>query len=137
MRHLMTQLPRAYRVAAGLVATRLQKAIFGLAEVVEHALGSEVYSEWKTGEAIGKDAVMDVAAAGVITSQCGGPLPGLTAATRILVVAVRQVLVADEPESLNKECQQKMGRDALREVEAKAAKDSDPVGHHARGQIPV
>jgi hypothetical protein len=49
-----------------------------------------------------------------------------------LIVAVSQRLVADQPESLKQKCQQKACRDALREIEAKASKDSEPVGHHNR-----
>src|ERR1035437_1828809 len=72
---------------------------------------------------------MDVAAGGEITGQRGRPLPHLASAARILVVAIAECLVGGEPQSLHEEKGQHYRRDALRQVEMKAAKTSKPVSH--------
>jgi len=133
MRHLVTQFPCAHFVATAC----LHNAIFWLAEVVQPALHGEVHRKRKASQTISQNSVMDVAATGVIAGKRRRPLPRLTTAPRVLIVAVGQRLVAGEPESLNQKSQQKSGRDALREIEAKASKDSEPVGHHVSWQVTV
>jgi hypothetical protein len=48
-----------------------------------------------------------------------------------LIIAIRQHLVADDPQPLRQKHRQQRGGNALRRIEAKAAKSSEPVGHHA------
>ena len=127
MRHLMAHFPGAQLIAAGLYC-----AVFGLAEVVHSAFHGKIERERKSRQSISQNTVVDVAAARVVASQGRWPFPGFTTAARILVIAVSQRLMACEPESLNQKRQQKPRRDALREIEAKASKDSEPVGHHVR-----
>lgn len=72
---------------------------------------------------------MDIAAARVIASQRRGLLPGLAAAACVLVVAVRQGLMARNPKSLNDEKGEETRRDTLREVEVESTKTEESVGH--------
>jgi hypothetical protein len=52
-----------------------------------------------------------------------------------LVIAVGQRLTADEPKALQQEGRQERCRDALRQVEAKAAKHAKAVGHHVQSNL--
>jgi hypothetical protein len=48
-----------------------------------------------------------------------------------LIIAIRQHLVADDPQPLRQKHRQQRGGNALRRIEAKAAKSSEPVSRHA------
>ena len=115
MRELVTKLPGAD--FAGL----LDYAVFGLAEMIESALGEEVEGERQAGEAIGEDAVVDIAAGGVVAGERRGPLPGFAAAARVLVVAIAEGLMCGEPETLGEKKREKHRRDPLGKIEVEAA----------------
>jgi len=87
MRDLMAKFPGADRAPSFL-----EDAIFRLAKEVDGALSEEVEGERKAGEAVGEDAVVNVAAGGEVAGQRRGFLPGLAAAARILVVVTGQRL---------------------------------------------
>ena len=76
-----------------------------------------------------------VAAGGVVAGEGRWLFPGFAAATGVLIVAIGEGLVSDDPETLEKKEGQHQSRDALREIEAKAAKDAKPVGHYDRGEL--
>ena len=61
----------------------------------------------QAGKPVGKHAVMDVPAAGVVAGQRRGMLPHFPAAAGVLVVAVAQRLAVGEPQALCKEQQKK------------------------------
>jgi len=107
--------------------------VFRFAEGIERALDEKIQGERETCEAVGKDAVVNVATCGVIAGDGRGPLPGFAAAARVLIVAISECLAADKPKALKEEERKQSGRDTLRQVEAEAAKDSEPVGHHVSG----
>ena len=85
VRHLVAELPRAE------FACLLDDAVLGLAEVIDSALGKEIESEREASYTIGKDAVMNVATGGVVTSERRRPFPGFAATARVLIVAIGQV----------------------------------------------
>ena len=91
MGHLMAEFP-----GAELAALLLNDAIFGSAKEIESALEEKIESERKPGEAIGENAVVDVAAGGVVAGKRRGLFPGFAAATGELVIAVGQRLPAYE-----------------------------------------
>ena len=113
----------------------LHHAVLGLAEQVQPALGQKVQRQRQSGQPVGQNAVVDVAAGGVVAGQRRGLLPGLAPAARILVVGVGQRLAAGQPESLHQKKRQHPRRDALRQIEAKAAKHAKPVGHRVRRNL--
>ena len=116
MRELMAKLPGAKRLGG----TRLNNAIFGLAEDVEGALGQKVERKRQTREAIGKDAVAYVAARGEVACDGRGLLPGFSAAARVLIVAIGERLTAGDPKPLAEEEQKENGGHALRKVETES-----------------
>ena len=128
--HLMAELP-----GAELAARLLNDAIFGAAKKVESAVDEEVESERKSGEAVGENAVVNVAAGGVVAGEGRRPFPGFAAATRVLIVAIGQRLAAYDPESLEEKSCQQCRRDALREIEAKAAKHTEAMGHQVQRNL--
>jgi hypothetical protein len=68
---------------ADLFTRGLDDAVFRFAEVVEGALGEVVEGEREAGEAIDENAVVDVAAGGVVAGDGGGALPGFAAAAGV------------------------------------------------------
>jgi hypothetical protein len=107
----------------------LDDAIFRLAECVEGSLEKQIESEREAGEAIRKDAVVDVAAAGVIARERRWLLPYLTAATSVLVIEIRKCLAAREPQALREKERKKPGGNALGQVEAEAANQAKRASH--------
>jgi len=130
MRHLMAQFPGA-QLAAGI----LYDAILWTAKEIESTLDEEIEGERKPGEAVGQNAVVDVAAGGVVASERRGIFPGFAAAAGVLIVAVGQRLPADEPKPLQQEGRQECCRDALRQIEAEAAKHAKAVSHHVQSKL--
>jgi len=128
--HLMAEFP-----GAELAAWLLNDAIFGSAKEIESALEEKIESERKPGEAIGENAVVDVAAGGVVAGKRRGLFPGFAPATGVLVIAVGQRLAADEPKTLEEKSCQECCRDPLRDIEAKAAKHAKAVSHYVRRNI--
>jgi hypothetical protein len=59
-------------------------------------------------------------------------LPRRAPATRILFIPIRRRLATDEPQPLRKKQRQQHGGNALRKIEAKAAKASEAMGHYAQ-----
>ena len=98
--------------------------------MVEGALGGKVEREREAGQAVGEDTVVDIAATGKVSGQGRRLLPHLAPTAGVLVVTVRERLTAGEPQPLRQEEQQQPCGDALRQVEAKAAKTGEPVSHH-------
>ena len=78
----------------------LHDAILGIAKKIEPALEEEIEGERKAGEAVGENAVVNVAAGGVVAGEGRRLFPGFAAAAGVLVVAVGKRLAAYEPESL-------------------------------------
>ena len=130
MGHLMAQFP-----GAQLAALLLHDAILGAAKEIESALEEQVEGERKAGEAIGQNAVVNVAAGGVVAGERRGFFPGFAAAAGVLVIAVGQRLPADEPKSLEEKSCQECCRDVLREIEAKAAKHTKAMGHYVQSNL--
>ncbi len=131
MGELVTEFPEAQLSRSGLTGC-LHDPVFRFAEQIEAALDEQVEGERQTGSAIGEDAVVDVAAGGEVAGQGRGLLPHLAAAARVLVVAVGEGLVGDEPEALDEEGCEQRRRDALGQIESKTAEAGKPVGHHDR-----
>ena len=113
----------------------LHHAILRLAHEIEPALGEKIQRQRKPGQPVGQNAVVNVAAGGVVAGQRRRLLPGFAPAARVLVIDVRQCLAADEPESLHEKERQQARRDALRQIEAKAAEGLKPVGHANRADV--
>ena len=130
MGHLVAEFP-----GARLAALLLHDAILWTAKEIESALEEQVESERKPGKAIGQNAVVDVAAGGVVAGERRGLFPGFAAAAGVLVIAVGQRLAADEPKSLEEKGCQECGRDPLREIEAKAAKHAKAMGHYVQSNL--
>ena len=130
VRHLMAQFPSA-RLAARL----LYDAILRLAHEIKPALGQKIQRERKPGQPVRQNAVVNVAAGGVVAGQRRRLFPGLASATRVLVIEVSQCLAADEPESLQQKEGQQGRRDPLRQIESKAAQGLKPVGHANRADV--
>jgi hypothetical protein len=107
----------------------LNNAIFGLAEEIEAALEKQIKSKRQTSNTVGEDAVVDVAAAGVIASERRRLFPRFTAASRILIVAIRERLMGRDPKALNEKQREKPPGDALREVEVESTKAGESMGH--------
>ena len=126
MRELVAEFP-----GAGLPFD-LHDTVFRFTKKVEAALEEQIQRERQAGQPVGKDPVVDVAAGGEVASQRRRLLPGFAATPCILVIAVGKGLAAGKPESLRKEEEQQSCCNALRQVEAKAAKAGKPVGHHER-----
>ena len=142
MRHLMAQFPGAQLLTShhdeDLSPDPLHHPVFGLAEEIECALGQQIQSQRQPREPVGQNAVVNVAAGGVVAGQRRGLFPGFAPAARVLVVAVRQRLAAGEPKSLQEKQRQQPRRDALRQIEAKAAKHAKPKGHReSKEPLPV
>ena len=104
-------------------------AVFGFAEEVEAALQEQVQREGETSEAIGENAVANVAAGGVVTREGRRLLPGFAAASSVLVVGVGKGLMCRDPKTLQKKKCKKHGSNALRQVEVEAANTRESVGH--------
>ena len=121
----MTQLP-----SAQLAAPLLHHPVLRLAQQIEPALGQKIQRQRESRQPVGQYAVMNVAAGGVVAGQGRRLLPGFAPAARVLVIEVRQCLPADQPESLHEKERQQSRRDALRQIEAKAAKHAKSVGHY-------
>jgi len=79
----------------------LNHPIFRLAKVVKAALRKQVQRQRQAGQPVTENAIVNIAASGVVAGQGGRPLPGLTPATRILVVAIAERLVLRKPETLD------------------------------------
>ena len=126
MSYLMTKFPGTE--LTGL----LHHAVFGLAKVIEPALGEQVEAQGEPSEPVGKNAVVDIATGGVVADQRRRPFPGFAATSRVLVIEVSQRLAAGEPKSLEEKKRQQRCRNALRQIEAKSAKNAKPVSHYDR-----
>ena len=113
----------------------LDHAILWLAQQIESALGQKIESERKPGQPVRQNAVVNVAAGGVVAGQGRWLFPGFASAARVLVIDVRQCLAADEPESLHEKEGQQSRRDPLRQIESKAAEGLKPVGHPYRADV--
>ena len=120
---------------AAQLALRLHHPVFGLAEVVQPALGQQIQRQRQPGQPVGQNPVVNVAATGKVAGQLRGPLPHLAPAARILVIAIGERLAAGEPQPLDEKHSQQPRRNALRQIEAKAAKESKPVGHHVEWDL--
>src|SRR5258708_6824433 len=125
MGELVAQLPRAQLSNAGL-----HNAVLGFAEQVERTLDEKIQSDRKPGGPIGEDAVVNVAAGGEVAREGRGLFPNLASAAGVLVVAVAERLMGDEPEALEEKNRKQHRRDALRQIEMEAAETGKPVGHH-------
>ena len=137
MGHLVAKFPNTHFCDA-LPARGLDDSVFRLAKVIKAALDEEIDGERKSGNAVGEDAIVDVAAGGVVASERGGLLPGFPSATRVLIVAIRKRLVSRYPKALYQEKGEEHRRDALREVEVEAAKARESMSHQSdKKPIPV
>ncbi len=114
---------------------RLHHPIFRFAEDIKRPLGKQVERQRQSSQAIRQDAVANVAAACEIAGQGRWLLPGLAAAAGVLVVAIREGLMARDPQTLQQKEQQKPRGDALGKVETEAAKAGKPVSHHERNSL--
>ncbi len=114
-------------------AATLNDAVFRLAEVIETALGEEIEGERQAGEAIGENAVVNVAAGGVVAGERRWALPGFAAAARVLVVAIAEGLMGGEPEALAEEKREQPRRDPLGKIEVEAADPAERMGHDDDG----
>ena len=131
--HLMAEFPDA-QFGVSLPVGGLHDAVFRLAEKIETALDKQIERERKAGDAIGEDAVVDVAAAGVVPGQRRRLLPCLAAAAGVLVVAVGERLMRGDPKTLGQKKGKQDRRDPLREIEVEAAKASKSVSHQKAGK---
>jgi len=134
VRHLVAEFPHT-QPCASLPGRRLDDAIFRIAKVIEAALANQVESKRKASNPVGEDAVVNVAAGGVIAGEGRGFLPGLSTTTCVLVVTIREGLVTGDPKTLDQKKGKKHRRYALREVEVEAAKAGKRTGHLARHQV--
>ena len=101
MGHLMAELP-----GAELDAALLNDTIFRIAKKIECPVDEEIECERESGEPVGENAIVNVAAGGVVAGEGRGLFPGFAAAAGVLVVAVGEGLAAYDPESLEeKSCQ--------------------------------
>ena len=103
--------------------------------MIQALLEQEVERERQPCQTVGQNAIMDIATAGKVAGQGRRPLPHLASATGILVVAIRQRLAAGEPQSLEEKHGQQSRRNTLRQIEAKAAKDTSTKGHRVQRSI--
>ena len=78
----------------------LHYAILRLAREIEPALGQKIQRERKPRQPVRQNAVVNVAAGGVVAGQRRRLFPGFASAARVLIINVCQRLAADEPESL-------------------------------------
>jgi len=96
----MAKFPCTQTRGARATCRLLNDTVFRLAELVKATLRKNVEGEGQPCQPICKNPVVNVAACGVVACQGGGTLPRLTPASSILVVAVGECLMADEPKTL-------------------------------------
>ncbi len=126
MRELVAKFPRTD------FAILLKDPVFGLSQMIESTLREEVQREGKTGEAIGENAVVNIAAGCVVAGQSRWALPGLASAARILVVAIAERLMGGEPQALCQEKGKQSRRNPLGKIEMEAANPAKRKGHEDR-----
>ncbi len=108
----------------------LHKVVFRLADQIQRPLGQQIQRQRQPGQPVTQNAVVNIAAGGVVAGQRLRPLPGLASAAGILVVAIGQRLPPDQPKPLNEKKRQQTRRNALRKIELEAANPVQPKGHH-------
>ena len=128
MGHLVAKFPYA-QFGGALPRIGLHDTIFRLAEMIETTLDEKIDRERKAGDPVGEDAIVDIAAGGVVTGEGGRLLPSLASASRVLIVAVREGLMSGDPKALRQKKSKQDRRDALREVEVEAAKAGESMSH--------